>query len=303
VNSLEKILMGFEQYLSNQKGYSPNTVKAYLRDLRKFGNFYKEYANWGKIKLKKIDKIGIRHFLGSLLEEGYSNSTISRKLSSIKTFFKYLVMQDKLKHNPAAILKNPKVEKKLPEVLSEEEIQKIFKELEGNDFYSKRNRAILELFYITGIRLSELIDIDVKNIDFSKKEIKIKGKGKKERIVLIGDRAKKSLEHYLHVRSQRFRKKGPLFISNRNQRLSHSMVQNIVKNILSKITEKNNLSPHTLRHSFATHLINNGAELRAVQDLLGHESLSTTQIYTHIKLNKMRELYDQAHPHADERSV
>ena len=302
--NMDAILDNFIEFLSNQKGYSEHTIKAYVRDVQDFFNFYQEYLNVNNLKIQSIDRTGIRHYLGKLFEDGLSSATVSRKLSSIKVLFKHLVNQDVLNTNPAALIQSPKTRKKIPEVLSEKEITAILDNIETRDFYETRNKAILELFYSTGVRLSELVNINIRDIDFLKKEIKIIGKGAKERIVLLGERAIKTLQRYLKFRQKKYNKEeGPLFISNRKKRLSQSMIQVIVKKYLTSISEKTHLSPHTLRHSFATHLLDNGAELTAVKELLGHESLSTTQLYTHVKMSKMKKLYNNAHPHADKRST
>ena len=298
------IIDDFIKYLSNEKGYSEHTIQAYSRDIGDFFAFYKEYSNVEKLNIGNIDKTGIRHYLGKLFEDGLSAATVARKLSSIKVLFKFLINQAIIQSNPAALIRNPKLKKSIPEVLSKEEINQILDKIDTGDFYGIRNKTILELFYSTGIRLNELINIDLGDIDFDKREIKIKGKGNKERIVLMGARAAASIQEYLSARKEKYKKNdGPLFLSNRKKRLSESMVQVIVKKYLSAISEKSHLSPHILRHSFATHLIDNGAELTAVKELLGHESLSTTQIYTHVQIDKMKKLYNQAHPHADEKSA
>lgn len=296
-------IAGFRNYLKNQKGYSAHTIQAYVRDIREFFNFYREYSNLDKLRITKIDRTGIRHYLGKLFEDGLAGSTVSRKLSSIKVLFKFLINQNRIQNNPAALIRNPKTKKIIPEILSEQEINDILDNIDISDFYGSRNKAIIELFYSTGIRLNELASLDTNQINFRKKEIKITGKGNKERIVLLGQRAVDSINHYLDQREEKYGVNyKPLFISNRKRRLSNSMIQVIVKKYLSEVSEKNHLSPHMLRHSFATHLINNGAELTAVKELLGHESLSTTQIYTHVELDRMKDLYNTAHPHAEKRS-
>ena len=294
-----KIVDIFVNYLANQKGYSQHTITAYSKDVRDFFVFYKIYTNVERLNIAEIDRVGIRHYLGKLFEDGLTSATVARKLSSIKVLFKYLINQNQIESNPAALIQTPKTKKSIPEVLSEQEVKEIFDNIDETDFYGSRNKAIIELFYSTGVRLSELVKIDKNAIDFDKKEIKIKGKGNKERIVLMGEKAHQSIKNYLRIRKDEFGSTHPaLFISNRNKRLSTSMVQVIVKEALSKVSEKRHLSPHILRHSFATHLIDNGAEITAVKELLGHESLSTTQIYTHVKLDRMKKLYNTAHPHA-----
>jgi site-specific recombinase XerD len=236
-----------------------------------------------------------------LAESGLEMSSISRKLASLKAFFKFSVREGVIDNNPAVLVKSPKTKKRLPIVLSEEQISSVIESIDGKTFIAKRNKAILELFYSTGIRLSELISLNIGDLNFNKMTIQVLGKGNKERIVPFGDSAKSALLNYLEIRQNQFEKvrlENPLFISRGGSRIARQTVQMTVRKLLSKVSEEEHLSPHIFRHSFASHLLDRGADLNAVKDLLGHSSLSTTQLYTHIRIGKMKDVYKQAHPHA-----
>ncbi len=264
--------------------------------------FYAEYDNIVPVELNRITKVGIRHFLGKLSEAKLRSSSISRKLASIKAFFKYLARQEAVDSNPAAQVKSPKLQKRLPTVLSEAQIDDLMDRINIENFVGVRNKAILELFYSTGMRLSELISLNYGDINFAKMTIRVFGKGAKERIVPFGHRAQEILDLYQESRKKTFsatRLDSPFFISNRGVRIARQTVQKIVTGLLKTVSDQEHLSPHVLRHSFASHLLDCGADLNAVKDLLGHNSLSTTQLYTHIRIGRMKEIYKQAHPHAD----
>lgn len=298
---LEKIISRFIKYLRQERGYSENTVEAYYRDIMQFFSFYSKYSNLISIQISDVDKTSIRHFLGMLAESGLEMSSISRKLASLKAFFKFSVREGVIDSNPAMLVKSPKTKKRLPIVLSEEQISSVIESTDGKTFIAKRNRAILELFYSTGIRLSELISLNIGDINFNKMTIRVLGKGNKERIVPFGDSARSALLNYLKIRQNQFGKlrlENALFISRRGSRIARQTVQMTVRKLLSKVSEEEHLSPHVFRHSFASHLLDRGADLNAVKDLLGHSSLSTTQLYTHIRIGKMKDVYKQAHPHA-----
>lgn len=297
-----ELIEQFVRYLKQERGYSQHTIEAYQRDLQQFVNFYSEYANMVPLDIAKVNKLGIRHFLGMLSESGLEMTSIVRKLASLKAFFKYLARQGEVTSNPAAIVKSPKTKKRLPVILSEEQLAQVLDGSGEDDFVTLRNKAILELFYSTGIRLGELLTLNYGDINFNRLTLRIFGKGAKERIVPFGQRAEKTIQTYLDKRRSEFGGlilESPLFISSRNRRISRPSVQKMVTGILQTVSEQEHLSPHVLRHSFASHLLDRGADLNAVKDLLGHNSLSTTQLYTHIKIGKMKEVYKQAHPHAD----
>ncbi len=298
---IEKYITEFIRFLKNERGCSKHTLAAYRRDLDQFITFYEAYANLVPLDVNKVDKLGLRHYLGSLMEKGLKKTSIARKLAAVKAFFRFLSVQGLLKQNPAALIRTPKAEKPLPVVLSEVEIERAMAVPDTDSFLGKRNRALLELFYSTGMRLNELVALNIRDLNKTRMLIKVFGKGSKERVVPFGEQARNSLMQYLESRRAEFgayQLESPLFISRRNKRLSRQMIQVIISKLLSEISDKMHLSPHVLRHSFATHLLDHGADLKAVQDLLGHASLSTTQLYTHIQIGKLKEVYKQAHPHA-----
>ena len=297
---MDDLIRQFINYLKQERGYSVHTIEAYDRDLHQFAAFYSEYTNVVPMDVRTVNKLGVRHYLGMLSESGLAMTSITRKLASLKAFFKFHVRQGTITANPVALVKSPKTTKKLPIVLSEEQIAQLIGKIPDNDFVPVRNKAILELFYSTGIRLGELIGLNYGDINFNRMTLRVFGKGAKERIVPFGKKAEQAVQRYLHKRRQDFGRvnlEGALFISSRNQRISRPTVQKMVTRLLQTISGQKHLSPHVLRHSFASHLLDRGADLNAVKDLLGHNSLSTTQLYTHIRIEKMKEVYKQAHPH------
>ncbi|MBN2280918.1 MAG: tyrosine recombinase XerC [Candidatus Marinimicrobia bacterium] len=296
----ETAVKKFIRYLENERNYSALTAENYQRDLNQFFNFVREFYNLDQVKIHHITKQSIRHFAGKLNEEGLKNTSISRKIAALKSFFKFLASDGILEKNPAAGIKSPRTEKKLPIVVSKDILAKALNNIILKDFINARNKAVMELFYSTGIRLGELVGISMKDINFAKNTIKIYGKGAKERIVPFGKIVAENLNVYQKFRVEKFgtfNHSSPLFLSNRGKRISRQMIQIIVKKILEEVSEQLHLSPHVLRHSFATHLLDEGAELMAVKEMLGHESLSTTQLYTHLQTNKLQEMYKKAHPH------
>jgi len=292
----------FITYLKRERSYTEHTVEAYERDLRQFAEFYSEYSNSVPLDIKKVNKIGIRHYLGMLSESGLAKTSITRKLAALKAFFKYHIRSGAISVNPAMLIKSPKTGKKLPTILSEEQIDTLIKTISDNDFVGLRNRAILEMFYSTGMRLGELLGLNYGDVNFKRLTVRVFGKGSKERIVPFGKTAEAAISKYLRSRREEYGHvdlESPLFISKRNRRISRSSVQKMVARMLQTVSEQKHLSPHVLRHSFASHLLDRGADLNAVKDLLGHNSLSTTQLYTHIRIEKMKEVYKQAHPHGE----
>ncbi|MEO0293642.1 MAG: site-specific tyrosine recombinase/integron integrase [candidate division WOR-3 bacterium] len=275
-----------------RRNFSEFTVKSYKIDLEEFKSYLEKN---GKKDFSEMDKKDIRGFMGELLSYGYKKSSVARKLSAIKSFSKFLVRNKALKGNPSLSVKTPRVDKPIPSFLSEDEMKKIFEEIPENEL-DIRNKAILELLYATGIRASELVGLDLSMFDPKSRLIRVYGKGKKERILPLTTYALIALEKY--ISEVRGWKDGPLFLSKSKRRLTQRDLQRIVKKAIIKVATLNQMSPHTLRHTFATHLLNRGANLRAVQELLGHQSLSTTQIYTHMSLEKLKEEYKKAHPRA-----
>ncbi|HNV87197.1 MAG TPA: tyrosine recombinase XerC [Candidatus Omnitrophota bacterium] len=275
------------------KNASPHTVTNYKIDLREFSGFAKDRP------LKEIDYLFIRKFLAFLTEKKYSKSSIARKLSCLRSFFKFLVREEVVENNPSAGLATPKREKKLPHFLEVQEIERLLDSIEGDAFASRRDRAILETLYSSGIRVSELVGLNFSEADFLGGVLRIRGKGKKERLVPLGKKAQEALEAYLEKKpSGKGVSSDAVFLNRRGTRLTDRSVRRILLKYARKIGLGKEIFPHMLRHSFATHLLDRGADLRSVQELLGHESLSTTQIYTHVTTKRLKEVYDAAHPRA-----
>ncbi|GAB4331742.1 MAG: tyrosine recombinase XerC [Calditrichia bacterium] len=292
-------LQQFLHYLRTERVYSGHTVAAYENDLNQFIGFLEELFQTDKVLLEKVETKHIELFVEELFIEGLSKRSIARKLSALKSFFKYLNRIGMLKNNPASAVLAPKLERKLPPVLSEQQINKMLDFPLEDDFKAKRDRAMLELFYATGIRLSELIQLSLKQIDLDGHTIRVVGKRRKERLVPIGAPAAKALKNYLRERERLFSYSSAderVFVRQDGNPLSPTMVQQIVKKALARVSEQEKLSPHILRHSFATHLLDRGADLLTVKELLGHSSLSTTQIYTHVSVERLKAVYAKSHP-------
>lgn len=300
--NLEQYIDEFQSYLEKERGYSKHTCTSYIHDLHRFNDFLVEYVGTSDISVESIDKQTIRHFLGKEFEEGYSAKTVGRRLASVKSFYKYLIKTEVVENNPSNYVKTPKTTKPLPNYIDEKMIEALMEAPPANTVAGMRDRAILELFYSTGIRLSELINITFKKIDFNGNLLKVIGKGNKERLIPFGDQAMKAMERYIAKSGRSLKtadKNAPLFVNSKGERISQRTVQRSVNMYLRLVTEGEHLGPHTLRHSFATHLLDRGADLRAVKDLLGHSSLSSTQIYTHVQPERMKKIYKKAHPHGD----
>jgi tyrosine recombinase XerC len=287
-------LSRFLTYLSDEKRYSDYTVRAYGTDLAHFVDFLIE--NQGKSRWEEVKADDVKNFLGFVLRHGYSRRAAARKLSSVKSFFKFLCWDGVLDYNPARGVKTPKLEKRLPGFLTQSQIEEALN-IAGDDPVSRRDRAILEVLYGAGLRAAELVGLNIDDIDFSGETIKVRGKGQKERILPLGQMAKKSLEQLLTLRNGA--PEPAVFLSKHGKRLSTRELQRIVKRRLLQIGDASGAHPHILRHSFATHLLERGADIRAVQELLGHSSLATTQVYTHLTAERLKKIYDKAHPRAE----
>ncbi len=291
----------FLTYLKVERNYSRHTLINYAHDLKDFYAFLEEK------KLADLDVIFLRKYLMVLKEKNLSKRSVARKMATLRTFFKFLIREGYIKKNPMSALRIPKLEKKLPMVLDENEVSRLI-ESPDNDLIGRRDRAILETLYSTGMRVSEVVQLSMEGVDFIGGVCRVVGKGSKERICPIGDRALRSIRNYLELREmedQRQKKKAnprALFLNHSphqaGSRITDRSVRRIVDRYVEKTCRRENISPHTLRHSFATHLLNRGADLRSVQELLGHENLSTTQIYTHVSTQRLKEAYDKAHPRA-----
>lgn len=293
---MREIIIDFLEVLEFEKKYSNYTVLNYQDDLEDFCQFIENK----KISYQEIDYSVIREYLNVLYDKKYSNKTIARHISTLRSFFKYLKKKDLIEMNPMTLVSNPKVEKKLPKVVSYSDLEAILNSLADESLLGKRNTLILEILYATGIRVSELVNIKMSDIDFKRREIRILGKGNKERIVLYGSRCEKLLDNYRKDCYMELNKKGSsyLLLGVRGNKINERQVRTIVDEAVTKAGMKLHISPHVLRHTFATHMLNEGADLRSVQVLLGHESLSTTTIYTHVSNERLRNVYLHTHPRA-----
>jgi integrase/recombinase XerD len=294
--SWETSIKGFKSYLKIERSLSDNSVQAYIRDIKKFAT----YAIPKKLNELKITRENISNFLVKLRSDNISARSQARAISGIKAFYKYLIMEDYIKYNPAELIESPKIGLKLPETLSLIEIDKLIAAIDLSGSQGERNRAILETLYSCGLRVSELINLQLSNIHFKEGYLKVIGKGDKERLAPIGGRAIQYLTIYINeVRNHQSIKKGHedfVFLNNRGAKLTRVMIFLIIQKLTEAIGLKKKISPHTFRHSFATHLIEGGADLRAVQEMLGHESITTTEIYTHLDREYLRSNIIQFHP-------
>jgi len=287
---VNRYLEKFLSYLEIEKNYSKHTLVNYQVDLKEF------FAFIGETPIEKVDYLILRRYLAKIREKDHKPRTIARKLSSMRSLMKFLTREGYIKNNPSSLLTTPKLDKKLPEFLTEDEAVKLLEAPDLKSEFGLRDRAILETLYSTGVRVSELVGLDVERVDFIANVAKVFGKGKKERLVPIGDKALFAIRQYLEKRKHQAAK--PLFLNKNGTRISTRSICNITEKYIRKTGTRESISPHALRHSFATHLLNRGADLRCVQELLGHVNLSTTQIYTHMTTEKLRSVYEKAHPRA-----
>lgn len=289
----------FEKYIKNEKRYSQYTLKAYTNDLDQFRLFCENNLNL--IELPSVNSKNIRSYIVHLLDTGLSENSLNRKLSTLKSFYKYLLKEGIIESNPLDHIKRLKKKKKLPEFLTEEQLNRLFDEIEfSNDFTGVRDKLIIEMIYDTGIRVSELIYLKVQNIDTKLRTIKVLGKRNKERIIPYPETLNLTIFNYQKLVNELISDcKSPyFFLTSKGDKLYPELVYRIVKKYLSIITSMSKRSPHVLRHTFATHLLNNGADLNAIKELLGHANLAATQVYTHNSFEKLNTIYKQAHPRA-----
>ena len=290
------IFVSFLKFLSKEKNFSLHTIKAYQYDIQKFIEFLAEKS----VRVQQATKSDIRDFLSNQYDLGLTKKTVARRLASIKSFYKYLINIEFIDKNPSLFLQSPKLSKELPNFIDEKIIDELMNQPDIDTVKGLRDKAIMELFYSTGMRLSELINLDIGSINTKDHLIKVVGKGNKDRLIPFGKRAKFCIENYLKKRALALKSSfegTPLFVNSKNQRVPKRTIQRRVSNYIKLVAKGKRLGPHILRHSFATHLMNKGADIRAVGDLLGHSNLSSTQIYTHVKPERMREIYKQSHPH------
>ncbi len=292
----------FMLFLQIEKNASLHTVNSYRNDLSSFFIFMSDtYAK--DVSFASLTSLEIRSYLVYLNEQGYAKRTIARKISALRSFCRYLLREGKIDKNPFVKVKTPKLEKKLPVFLEMVEIEQLFS-LQADDELGRRDSAVLELLYATGCRVSELVAVSLLQVDFSNRYVLLLGKGDKERIVPMTNRAVTVLQDYItktrSVLLQRYkvRDHGKLFINNRGGQLTDRSVRRIIDKYINLMAVYKKISPHSIRHTFATHLLDNGADLRSVQEMLGHSSLSTTQIYTHITTERMKQVYNNSHPRA-----
>ncbi|HOA35335.1 MAG TPA: site-specific tyrosine recombinase XerD [Bacillota bacterium] len=291
-------LENYSHYLSVEKGLARNTLESYRRDLQKF----LKYLEKKKITApQEIDRQAITDYLLTLKNEGRTPATISRNVASIRSFFNFLVQEGLLEDNPAQLVKAPRIEKKLPRVLTTKEIDQLLRQPRNDSHVGLRDKAMLELLYASGIRVSELVSLNVTDFSPEVGYLRCRGKGMKERIVPIGSVAVSYVQDYLRNCRQKMLKQNEekaLFLNHHGRRLTRQGFWKILKKYARQSNISGEITPHTLRHSFATHLLENGADLRSVQEMLGHSDISTTQIYTQITRRKIREVYDKTHPRA-----
>ena len=287
-------MTAFLRHLDRERNASPHTVRAYGEDLAQFARHVR--AELGRDgKPGDVDHLLIRAFLARLHRQGVKPVSAARKLATLRTFFRYLCREGVLDRNPARSLLSPRLERRVPTYLDERDVA-LLVEMPGDGAAAVRGRAILELLYATGIRCSELVGLDVSEIDRSARMIRVLGKGRKERIVPFGGHAGAAIDLYLPVRQESRPRTDALFVNARGGRLSDRSVRVLVAKRVKSVALARRVSPHTLRHSFATHLLERGADLRAIQELLGHASLSTTQRYTHVNTRHLMEIYTKTHP-------
>ncbi len=295
----------FLEHLEKERQVSPHTVKAYARDLADFCEFMDRFSG-GSWDFATVDRLALRGFLGAMERRGLARKSMARALSGVRAMYRFLQVHQGLETSPVRAAKTPRAARKLPGYLDRERTEALFQGAEAravntDDASGLRDLAILELFYSSGLRLSELVGLNTSDLDLLSDQVKVRGKGRKERIVPLGSRASRALRHYLDAREDEARRPGAdrsaVFLGKRGKRLSARTVQRLVHRALDTVGG-DGLKTHSLRHTFATHLLDAGADLRAVQELLGHASLSTTQIYTHTSVERLKKVYQQAHPRA-----
>lgn len=289
-------IAAFLRHLDRERNASPHTIRAYGEDLEQFTRHVRaELGREGDPS--DVDHLLIRAFLARLHRQGLKTGSAARKLATLRTFFRYLCREGMLDRNPARALLSPRLDKRVPTHLDERDVELLL-DMPGDGDGAVRGRAILEMLYATGIRCAELVGLDVSEVDLDARMIRVLGKGRKERIVPFGTRAALAVRSYLPVRQQAAPRTDALFVNRRGGRLTDRSVRMLVANRVRALAMVRRISPHTLRHSFATHLLERGADLRAIQELLGHASLSTTQRYTHVNTRRLLEIYNKAHPRA-----
>ncbi len=297
---MEDQLKDFIHFVMVEKGLAKNTIAAYERDLKSYTQYLK---NVEKIEsLNEAQRVYIVHFLGFLKEQGKSSKTLARHVASIRAFHQFLIREKATDHDPSVHIETPKLERSLPKVLNQQEVETLLDAPKQNDHFGLRDKAMLEILYATGMRVSELIGLNMGDAHLTMGFVRCIGKGNKERIIPIGQTATKALQNYLESGRLKFiskkHRENALFLNHHGQRLTRQGFWKILKKLAKEAGIEKELTPHTLRHSFATHLLENGADLRAVQEMLGHVDISTTQIYTHVTKTRLKDVYSKFHPRA-----
>jgi len=308
ISPMQEHIDNFMQHLKYERNLSEHTLRNYESDLLQFYNHVAPPDKEGKrrqVDVRDIDNLTIREFMAVLYERRKKKSSIHRKIAALRTFFRFLCREGLLEINPARLVASPRVERKLPNHLSIQEMIAFIETPESDTVLGKRDRAILELLYASGVRVSELVNLNLRDIDFVNQTVRVKGKGRKERIVPFGDHARAALETYLGVRGELLAEADPerldplaVFMNYQGTRITTRSVGRMVDKHVKRCADLHHISPHSLRHSFATHLLDAGADLRTIQELLGHARLSTTQQYTHVSMDRLMDVYDRAHPKA-----
>lgn len=294
---MNNLIHEFINYLSVERGLATNTLESYGRDLRQ----YYQYLGEDQVDLDAVSRTTIINYLMYLQKQGKATATIARRLAALKAFYQFLVREKRIKTDPTANLESPKLEKRLPRVLTVSEVERLLAQPDSSQPAGLRDRAMLELLYATGIRVSELVSLNVEDVNLETGYIRCTGKGSKERIVPLGSLAIQWVQEYLQSGRPKLvkdRDEKALFVNHHGNRLTRQGFWKIVKKYAEDARIDKEITPHTLRHSFATHLLENGADLRSVQEMLGHADISTTQIYTHVTKGRLKEVYARAHPRA-----
>ena len=288
----------FLMYLQGDRAYSPRSIRTYADALDSFQNFFQTLDD--QLDWDKIDADIIRRWMAAEMERGIGARTVAKNLSALRSFYKYLLRMGCVSKNPAHLIKNPKVHYPLPTFLKQSEMNRLFDDVEfPESFEGVRDRIILLTFYHTGVRVSELVGLNVADVSLTTSELKVTGKRNKQRIIPFGKELNGELTHYVRLRNEwTATLEGPLFLGKDKKRMKAESVRNIVSHYLSMVTTQKKKSPHVLRHTFATVMLNNGADLEAIKELLGHESIGTTEVYTHTTFADLKKEYEQAHPRA-----
>jgi integrase/recombinase XerC len=303
---MDDLIERYIHYLQYERNASPHTVRNYRSDLVQFRDFLAQGQPAAKVSLKSIDALRIRGFLAFLFEQERKKTSIARKLAAVRAFFKFLSRERELAENPAAVVSTPKLARTLPRIMTEEEmndfLNRVGQAAQSGDPGLMRDRAILELLYASGLRVSELTGLDLRNVNFGDGIVLVRGKGDKERIVPFGSKARAAITAYLPVREKVLQenktRETALFLNARGGRLTPRSVDRLLKKHIRQFGPNVKVSPHSLRHAFASHLLAEGADLRAIQEMLGHKSLATTQKYTQVSIKQLMDVYDKTHPKA-----